>query len=128
MTNLCDLDRAGPPASLAEGGGADLWRTFLAADERDSELHFAAEDGSATQAEANAAHAEQLRLLRAIIEAPSSPGAMLNRARLMLWFEGAYDLGGAQILTDLDYYDDDKSELVRRLYRDLESLAGEGGR
>jgi hypothetical protein len=127
MTTLCDLDRAGPPASSAEGDCTDLWRAFLAADERDSELCFAAEDGAATQAEVAAAHAERLRLLRAIIEAPSSPGAILNRVRLMLWFKGAYDPEVAQILTDPDYYDDDESELVRQLYRDLEPPAGETG-
>jgi hypothetical protein len=77
-------------------------------------------DGEATQAAANAAHAEKLRLLQAIIEAPTSPDAILNRARLMLWYEGAYDPEGAAILTDLAHYNDDESELVRRLYRDLE--------
>jgi hypothetical protein len=76
------------PAMAVESDCAELWRAFLEADELDGELYFAAEDGEVTQAEADAAHADKLRLLHAIIEAPTSPGAMLNRARLLVWFQG----------------------------------------
>ena len=44
---------------------------------------------------------------------------------MLLWYKGAYD-PEATILTDTAKYDEEESELVRRLWQDLGSPAGAG--